>query len=161
MKSKKIKSFFVHCSLLGIYKSWHTNWKLISTNNKKIKNKKNKAMKKSMLILAAVVILLIGVNAQQKISEEKGKVVIQEKASEELYTSIAEDFENWYKDTTENEMMEDEENLNLYNDIYENFELTKKMEAEEMEEKEYNELYRSLKEDLEIYQILSISEIKF
>lgn len=36
-------------------------------------------MKKSMLILAAVVISLIGVNAQQNFSEKKGKVVIQEK----------------------------------------------------------------------------------
>lgn len=118
-------------------------------------------MKKSMLILAAVVISLIGVNAQQNSPEEKGKVVILEKANEELYTSIAEDFENWYKETTEKEMIEDEENLDLYNDLYESFELAKKVESEKLEDKEYDKLYSSIKEDMEIHQILSIAEIKF
>jgi hypothetical protein len=118
-------------------------------------------MKKSMLILATVVISLIGVNAQQNISEEKGKVVILEKTNEELYTSIVEDFENWYKETTNEEMMEDEENLDLYNELFENFELTKKVKEEEIRDEEYDNLYSSLKEDFEIYQMLSIVEIKF
>lgn len=118
-------------------------------------------MKKSMLILAAVVISLIGVNAQQNLSEEKGKVVILEKVSEELYTSISEDFENWYTNTTEEERMEDEENLDLYNSLYESFELANKTKEDEMQEKEYDNLYNSLKEDFEMYEILSVAEIKF
>lgn len=118
-------------------------------------------MKKSMLILAAVVISLIGVNAQQKLSEEKGKVVIQEKVSEELYTSIVEDFENWYTNTTNEEMIKDEENLDLYNSLYESFELVNKTKEDEMKEQEYDDLYSSLKEDFEMYEMLSVAEIKF
>ncbi len=114
-----------------------------------------------MLILAAVVISLIGVNAQQNFSERKGKVVIQEKADEELYSSIAEDFENWYKESTEEEMLADNENLDLYNNLYEGFELAKNIEKEEMKDKEYDKLYNSIKEDIEIYQVLSIAEIDF
>jgi len=118
-------------------------------------------MKKSMLILAAIIISLIGVNAQQSINEKKGKVIIQKKTNQELYSSIAEDFENWYKEATEDEMTEDDENLNLYNNLYESFELNKKVESEINNDKENDELYSSLKEDLEIFKVLSFSEIQF
>lgn len=114
-----------------------------------------------MLILAAVVISLIGVKAQQSFSETEEQIIIQEEESTQLYESLVNDFENWYSLSTTEEMMEDEENLNLYNQIFNSLELANQIKEEEIKEQEYDKLYHSLKEDLEIYEVLSIAEIKF
>lgn len=118
-------------------------------------------MKKSILILATIAISLIGVNAQQNICEKKGKVIIQEKTNQELYSSIVRDFEDWYRETTEEEMTDDNENLDLYNNLYESFELLNNIDSENNEDKENDNLYSSLKEDLETFKMLSIAEIQF
>lgn len=118
-------------------------------------------MKKSILILAAVVISLIGVKAQQNLSKEKGQIVILEKSSEDVYESLVKDFESWYINNTTEEMTEDEENLELYNELFDSFELTNQIKKEETEDEEYDKLYSSIKEDLEMYEVLSIAEINF
>lgn len=118
-------------------------------------------MKKSILILAAIVISLIGVNAQQSINEKKGKIIIQEKVDHELYISISEDFEEWYKESTEKEMIEDDNNLDLYNSLFDNLELHNTVEKEINNDKENDKLYNSLKEDFEIFNVLSKAEIQF
>lgn len=118
-------------------------------------------MKKSLLILAAIIVSLIGVNAQQSLCEKNENSTVIEETSHDLYQSIVKDFENWYKDTTKEEMTIDEENQNLYNDLYESMELHKIVEAEINIDKENDKLYNSLKEDLEIFDVLSIAELKF
>lgn len=118
-------------------------------------------MKKSLLILAAIIISLIGVKAQQSLCEKNQNSVTIEETNQDLYQSIVKDFENWYKDTTKEEMVNDKDNLDLYNDLFESMKLHKIVETEINIDKENDKLYNSLKEDIEIFEVLSIAELKF
>lgn len=128
---------------------------------KENKKQKIKAMKKSILILAAIIISLIGVNAQHSFCDQQEDMLKVDEFQLELYQSIIKDFENFYKNSTKEEMIEDEENTDLYNEIYENMELHKIVEADIKKDEENDKLYKSLKEDLEISNMLSVAELKF
>lgn len=118
-------------------------------------------MKKSILIIAAIIVSLIGVNAQQSLIEQEQNLEVIEESQLDLYESMMDDFDIWHKDDTRSEMIEDEMHLCLYTEILEDMELHNIVEAKRQLDRESDQLYRSLKEDLIIYDVLSITEIKF
>lgn len=118
-------------------------------------------MKKSILILAAIIVSLIGVNAQQSIIDQIQEIEFIEESQLDLYESLVDDFNNYHSNNTQIEMIEDEVQLCLYTDIYDNMELHNLVEAEIKMELENNKTYKTIKEDLEIYDVLSITKIAF
>eukprot|EP01156_Anaeramoeba_ignava_P002982 Anaeramoba_ignava/a220297_2.p1 GENE.a220297_2~~a220297_2.p1 ORF type:complete len:119 (+),score=16.76 a220297_2:100-456(+) len=118
-------------------------------------------MKKSILILAAIIISLIGVNAQQSETEQIKDIETIELDQQDLYESLINDFDNWYKNNTYAEDIEDNINQYLYHEISEDLELFHIVESTIIFDRNNDRLYRSLKEDLIIYDVLSIAEIKF
>lgn len=102
-------------------------------------------MKKSALILSVVILSLIGLKAQENSTLiETTNTYIEEDGNKDLYISLVNDFDEWYKTGIENEKTAEEDYLDTYNSIYENFELLKDIENEKNEDSENDKLYESI-----------------
>ena len=104
-------------------------------------------MKNLALIFGIVFISLIGVNAQNLDTQNNERETFD--YSTELYDSITKDYEDLYKAQTEQETIEDEEMELIFNDIFENFEITEQINKEIKEDQNNNRLYIALLNDME------------
>jgi len=104
-------------------------------------------MKNLALIFGIVFISLIGVNAQNLDIQNNEKETFDN--STELYDSITKSFEDLYKAQTEQETIEDDEMELIFNDIFENFEITEQINKEIKEDQNNNRLYIALLNDME------------
>lgn len=112
-------------------------------------------MKNLIIVLAILFITSIAVNGQdsfRKISIEEEIIETSETTepnSTDLYDSIYRDFEKWYIEETQREELLDMEMQSIYNDMFENDEITKQVikESEEdiLNENIYSDLFNIIK----------------
>lgn len=87
-------------------------------------------MKKSILIFGIVLITIIQVNCQIMFTNDKDVVVTEEQNSLNLYNSVYNDFENYYTNSTLEEENQDKEDLNIYEDLFNELSLRDKIKEE-------------------------------
>lgn len=87
-------------------------------------------MKKSILIFGIILITIINVNCQIMFTGDKNVVVTEEQNSLNLYNSIFNDFENYYTNSTLEEENQDQEDLNIYEDLLNEFSLRDEIKEE-------------------------------
>jgi len=87
-------------------------------------------MKKSILIFGIILITIIQVNCQIMFTNDKDVVVTEEQNSLNLYNSVYNDFENYYTNSTLEEENQDKEDLNIYEDLFNELSLRDKIKEE-------------------------------
>jgi len=104
-------------------------------------------MKRSILIFGIIIITIITVKAQIVFNHDIKNLEIKEQSSNELYDSIYNDFENFYIEQTSSEEIEDEEMLNIYDELRNEFDLIEQINQEKEEDLLKNKLYAQILED--------------
>jgi len=104
-------------------------------------------MKRSILIFGIIIITIITVKAQIVFNHDIKNLEIKEQSSNELYDSIYNDFENFYIEQTSSEEIEDEEMLNIYDELRNEFDLIEQINQEKEEDLLNNNLYAQILED--------------
>ena len=104
-------------------------------------------MKKSILIFGIIIITIITVKAQIVFNQNSKNLEIKEQSSNDLYDSIYNDFENFYLEQTSSEEIEDEEMLNIYDELRNEFDLIEQINQEKEEDLLNNNLYAQILED--------------
>lgn len=87
-------------------------------------------MKKSILIFGIILITIIQVNCQIMFTNDKDVVVTEEQNSLNLYNSVYNDFENYYTKSILEEENQDKEDLNIYEDLFNELSLRDKIKEE-------------------------------
>lgn len=87
-------------------------------------------MKKSILIFGIILITIIQVNCQIMFTNDKDIVVTEEQNSLNLYNSVYNDFENYYTKSILEEENQDKEDLNIYEDLFNELSLRDKIKEE-------------------------------
>ena len=105
-------------------------------------------MKKSILIFGIILITIIQVNSQIIFTNDKDIVITEEQNSLKLYNSIYKDFENYYTNSTLKEENQDKEDLNIYEDLLNEFSLRDKIKEESDIDSLSLNLYESLMKKL-------------
>lgn len=104
-------------------------------------------MKRSILIFGIIIITIITVKAQIVFNHDTKNLETKEQSSNELYDSIYTDFENFYIEQTSSEEIEDEEMLDIYNELRNEFDLIEQINQEKKEDQLNNKLYAQILKD--------------
>jgi len=107
-------------------------------------------MRNLTLLIGILFITLFSVNGQdsfRKKSIEKEETTLETSSIIELYDSIFDDFESWYKESTEREEKEESEMESIYLDIFNTLDIIDQVVEESKEDLVNNLLYSTLLQD--------------
>ena len=100
-------------------------------------------MKNLALIFSIIIISIISLNGQNINSKDNDNI----EYSAELYNSINQDFENYYKAQIEAEQNEDELMESIYNELFNEYFISEQIKKEMEEDKNNNSIYLGILND--------------